>query len=74
VAGSSATNTWAVGSTAGRTLILRWDGSQWTRVPSPTPGTSSQLLAVAASSAGNIWAVGIFSDGTSDNTLAVHCC
>jgi len=29
---------------------------------------------VAASSAGNIWAVGEFSDGIKDGTLAVHCC
>ena len=56
------------------TLILRWDGSHWTRVPSPAPGINSDLFAVAASSASNIWAVGIFSDGTSQNALAVHCC
>jgi hypothetical protein len=62
-----------VGSTGTGTLILRWDGSRWTRVPSPTPGANAQLFAVAASSASNIWAVGIFSNGT-DNALAVHCC
>jgi hypothetical protein len=73
VAGSSASDTWAVGSTGTGTLILRWDGSRWTRVPSPTPGANAQLFAVAASSASNIWAVGIFSNGT-DNALAVHCC
>ncbi len=47
--------------------------SHWTRVPSPTPGVNAELFAVAASSASNIWAVGIFSNGT-DNALAVHCC
>jgi hypothetical protein len=84
VAGTSASDTWAVGSTSPSgsakaitrddTLILHWDGSHWTRVPSPGPGISAELFAVASSSAGNIWAVGIFSDGTTDQTLAIHCC
>ena len=74
MAGASAADTWAVGSTGTGTLILHWDGSHWTRVPSPAPGGSAELFAVAASSASNIWAVGIFSDGSSDNTLAIHCC
>jgi hypothetical protein len=74
VAGTSASDTWAVGSTGTGTLILRWDGSRWTRVPSPAPGVSAELFSVAASSASNIWAVGIFDDGTSQNALAVHCC
>ncbi len=84
VAGTSANDTWAVGSTGPSgsakaitrddTLILHWDGSHWTRVPSPGPGISSDLFAVAASSTSNIWAVGISSDGQKDYTLAVHCC
>jgi hypothetical protein len=87
VAGTSANDTWAVGDTGpsgpsgsakaitrNETLILHWDGSHWTRVPSPGPGISSELFAVASSSAGNIWAVGIFNDGTADRTLAIHCC
>jgi hypothetical protein len=74
VAGTAATDTWAVGSTGTGTLILHWDGSHWTRVPSPGPGTSAELFSVAASATSNIWAVGIFSDATSQNALAVHCC
>jgi hypothetical protein len=87
VAGTSATDTWAVGSTgpsgpsgsakaitSNSTLILHWDGSVWTRVPSPNAGISAELFAVAASSAGNIWAVGESSDGRKDYTFAVHCC
>jgi len=74
VAGTSASDTWAVGSGGTQTLLLHWDGSAWTIVPSPAPGANSQLFAVAASSASNIWAVGEFSDGTTERTLAVHCC
>jgi hypothetical protein len=87
VAGTAANDTWAVGSTGpsgpsgsakaitrNSTLILHWDGSHWTRVPSPGAGISSDLFAVAASSAGNIWAVGESNDGQKDYTLAVHCC
>jgi hypothetical protein len=42
-----------------RTLILRWNGTRWARVPSPSPAAhgGSQLFAVAAT--GTIaWAVG----------------
>jgi len=74
VAGTSASDTWAVGSSGTETLILHWDGSAWTRVPSPATGTNAQLFSVAASSAGNMWAVGEFSDGTTVFTLAAHCC
>ena len=84
VAGTSANDTWAVGSTGpsgsanairrNSTLILHWDGSHWTQVPSPIPGVSAQLFAVAASSTSNIWAVGSYSDSTTDHPLAVHCC
>ena len=68
VAVTSATDVWAVGSTASPggasvvTLILRWNGTTWTRVPSPSPGTppvrDSVLLGVTATSAANAWAVG----------------
>jgi hypothetical protein len=83
VAGTAANDAWAVGETgpsspkaitSNSTLILHWDGSHWTRVPSPDPGISAELFAVASNSAGNIWAVGESSDGQTDHTLAVHCC
>lgn len=70
---------WAVGSyttgTGTRTLILHWNGTAWTQVTSPNPGTSNHLTAVRAPSAGNAWAVGGFSTGTTPSqTLAIHCC
>lgn len=60
----SATNAWAVGfyekrSTDFRTLVLHWNGSRWSVVPSPNSGTGENALtAVAARSRSDIWAVG----------------
>lgn len=60
----SASDGWAVGQYEGldslqRTLTERWNGSQWTYQPSPSPGQQYNLLqAVAGSSAGDVWAVG----------------
>jgi hypothetical protein len=63
-------NVWAVGqmnstSTAGGfpiaiPLIEHWNGAQWSIVasPNPSPVLGAQLLAAAATSANNIWAVG----------------
>ncbi len=61
----SADDAWAVGnrcidtSTVCRTLILRWNGSAWTRVKSPDPGPQWNVLAgVTAISPDDAWAVG----------------
>ena len=81
VAATSSGNAWAVGdyfngSTVRRqTLTERWNGTTWTRVPSPNPGGSSNdnaLLAVAATSGSNAWAVGYYNNGTADQTLIEH--
>jgi Ca2+-binding RTX toxin-like protein len=61
---------WAVGAfenSAGdpRTLIERWNGTSWSIVPSPSPGTvNDQLLDVDAISAGDAWAVGFSGNST----------
>ncbi len=75
----SASNAWAVGDysngTAYQTLIARWNGTTWKRVPSPNPGGSTrhnQLLGVTAISASNAWAVGYYDTGTSHQTLIAH--
>jgi len=67
VAAVSATSAWAVGiSSAGpvvRTVIERWNGTTWHRVPSPTPPGSVAagfLNGVAASSRSSAWAVGSY--------------
>jgi hypothetical protein len=71
VAMSSASSAWAVGSIASATtagasesLILHWNGSAWTRVPSPNPSSSVSLSGVATAPGGKAWAVGTYN--TSD--------
>jgi hypothetical protein len=65
VAATSADSAWAVGctttTTAGKcakTLVVRWNGTTWTQVPSPDPGQNSVLTSVAAMSASSAWAFG----------------
>jgi hypothetical protein len=68
VAAVSYGDAWAVGGTnSGKTWIIHWDGTAWTRVPSPNPGQSAQLNGVAAVSADSAWAVGDYTSpaGTS---------
>jgi hypothetical protein len=67
VAATSARNAWAVGYTVAqvaKTVVLRWNGTTWKRVPSPTPAAGGTLNAVAASSARDAWAVGQTGAGT----------
>jgi hypothetical protein len=74
---TSSANAWAVGgySSGGnaRTLILRWTGTAWKQVPSPSPG-QSVLSGVAATSSANIWAVGNYVSSSGNKTLTLHCC
>jgi hypothetical protein len=65
VAAVSAKTAWAVGRTCKpaslscQTLIEYWNGTSWTRQPSPTPaGDFLGFSGVAAVSASNAWAVG----------------
>jgi hypothetical protein len=66
VAATSAKNAWAVGGTETgvgthgtfETLILRWNGKTWMRVPSPSPAGAAGLSGVAAVSARSAWSVG----------------
>src|SRR6185436_12319637 len=59
----SGSNAIAVGeakpTSRSRTLAMRWNGSTWTEVPSPSPGTRLNVLtAVDGASADRVWAVG----------------
>jgi len=81
VAATSANDAWAAGGwdtgTARRNFALHWNGSAWTQTATPDRGAATSgfgLNAVGASSAGNVWAVGSYSNGTVDQTLAIHCC
>jgi hypothetical protein len=79
VAATSAKSAWAVGfrfnGAANQTLIEHWNGKSWKQVKSPNPGGASgnsELLGVTAISARNAWAVGTYSAGGAQHTLAVH--
>jgi FG-GAP-like repeat len=75
--GLSKNNVWAVGySKAGgpyKTLVGRWNGTQWSVVPSPNVGTSHNVLAdVDAIQSDLAWAVGYFREGSSRQTLLLR--
>lgn len=64
---TSASDCWVVGGSKeflqpGRTLIARWDGGEWSLVPSPNSGAQdyNALAAVSCASASNCWAVGSY--------------
>ena len=75
----SATDVWAVGGSGsqmsvGQTLIENWNGTSWSVVASPNPGSMyNHLNGVTAISATNIWAVGYFVNSNSvTQTLIEH--
>ena len=77
----SSSDAWAVGNTYSgngpdqTTLTLHWDGTSWSIVPSPSPGSGgqNQLYAVAANSSNDVWAVGSFThSGQFAQTLIEH--
>jgi hypothetical protein len=82
VAAISASNAWAVGDAhSGQappnqaTLVLHWDGTAWSIIPSPSPGSAglNTLYAVDANSANDVWAVGSYANiGGFFQTLALH--
>jgi len=57
-----------------KTLILHWNGTRWTQVPSPSPAglLGSNLVAVNALAPGNVWAVGNVLERGNDQTLILH--
>lgn len=67
----SANDIWAVGHTGDpssiplQTLTEHWDGTSWSIIPSPSPGTynGNVLNAVAAVSTNDVWAVGWYQSG-----------
>jgi hypothetical protein len=82
----SANDVWVVGakdSGSGSTLTLamRWNGTQWTEVPtpnvaqppgSPSPFYSQALRSVTALGPNNVWAAGYYLVGNSYRTLVLH--
>jgi plastocyanin len=79
IAAASSNDVWAVGyqssapGAASSTLVLHFDGTSWTIVPSPNPGgLTSSLAGVAAMADGRTWAAGFYYDGTQGRTLLLH--
>ena len=77
VAAVAPNDVWSVGryepDTGGTsTLILHWDGTNWSTVSSPNPATYSGLYAVAAVSATDVWAVGYYYSNGGQFTLIEH--
>jgi hypothetical protein len=76
----SGDNVWATGSyRVGhryRTLSEHWDGSAWTLVRSPNvdKSTSSNYLGGAATTEGEVWAVGEYASTTGNQTLVERIC
>jgi hypothetical protein len=68
VSALSVRSAWAVGEYVTRqytfqTLILHWNGTRWSRVPSPGRPDGSWLTGVDAVSAADVWAVGYQATG-----------
>lgn len=79
-----ATECWAAGtlndSGVGElTDMMRWNGTKWTRVPTPSPGTSqdsdnsavNELDGVVCSSATSCWAVGSYWDYSASTRYSI---
>jgi len=78
VSATSGTSAWAVGfystSTSSRTLILRWNGTAWSKAASPNPVPGYDILfGVSATCGSNAWAVGYYLTASgSSRTLILH--
>jgi hypothetical protein len=83
VVANSPTDVWAVGYTGPNTiaaastgtLIEHWNGTAWSIVTSPSPGTKAALTGVTTSNAAdNVWAVGHYipAGGSEPQTLTLN--
>ena len=78
VAAISARDIWAAGSSfdsnfAELPLIEHWDGSSWSVVSIPTPGSFTRLTGVTAFSSHDAWVVGSFFDNMdTEQALVEH--
>jgi hypothetical protein len=66
---------WAVGATVQgccyyRTLVLHWDGSSWSVVPSFSEGSGGRLLGIDALPGGDLWTAGSYSADNRMQALA----
>jgi hypothetical protein len=66
---------WAVGFQGNpffTTLTEHWDGSRWSKVPSPSPGVYAALYAVSANGPDDVWSVGYQRTGDRYLTVTLH--
>ena len=75
----TASEAWAVGGigedpeSPTAVAIQRWDGSKWSPVEAPSPGSFvNELRAVDAAEPNDVWAVGRFDRGFGDEPLVLH--
>jgi hypothetical protein len=74
----STTEVWAAGLysptgfSSGETVILRWNGSTWSRVTSPNPANYNALYGVAAVASNHVWAVGQRGQTNNSYTLTLR--
>ncbi len=73
-AGSSCISGCGLASEVDHTVILHWNGSTWTRVPSPNGGGNTSgngLSGLAASSPADAWAVGSYCSSGCGTTASI---
>jgi len=78
LAATGSNDIWAVGywlsapGASSATLILHFNGTAWSVVPSPSQGQTSSLSSVVALTDGTVWAAGFYYDGTQARTLLLN--
>jgi hypothetical protein len=72
VAAAAADSAWAVGDSGGNSLVLHWNGIDWSRETLPAMNPGNLLYSVAAVSDTEAWAVGSAPNGANDQTLVLH--
>jgi hypothetical protein len=78
--GIASDDVWAVGGTVNRTgdrdpqtYVVHWDGTSWSRVSTPNPGSEdNRLLSVTAITPSNVWGVGETGSRGQPHTLLEH--
>ena len=73
VSADSATDAWAVANLppGDNSALLHWDGAQWTSAPVTSPA-GALIKSVTALSPTNVWAVGRYVAGGTEQTLVEH--
>lgn len=77
VVARSPSDVWAAGYAGSSqadfaTFVEHWDGSNWARVATPSPGVYAALSGLSFSAADDGWATGYYREGNDYETLALH--